>query len=462
MLGRFRRPNQPEPAHVAGEPASTATTEADVVTPTTTREKPSRFSEAPDLEAGRGSSPPSGVVGWSDPYGPAPGFVGWFKLYWHDLAAFIFLGAIALWLLKWSPVPYKKYFTVTAFPHSATSSSNEVVDPVFAHPKRKQFVPIIPDAMIAVFTPIVSILLINLLGIGTHVGPSQRAKRHARHGSLFCGRGSFWNANNGCMGVIYSVMTGAVLQIIIKLVVPGLRPHFLTVCDPVLPLPPGEGYGGLYYTSSICRDHETQKRRDEIANAMQSFPSGHSVAAWAGLFYLSLYLNAHLKVFAGHHASYWKLLVVVAPCLAAVLITGSLTMDMSHHWYDVLAGSAIGVVMACLSYRMNFASVWDWRFNHIPLMRTSKQGHGGFTYGPEETLAWAGAAATRRGGWGTAGGVLYGAPGDASAFFPGAPAMRRDTMTSADVMHHTGHGAARPRDSGVADGYTLNGPARRV
>jgi diacylglycerol diphosphate phosphatase/phosphatidate phosphatase len=226
--------------------------------------------------------------------------------------------------------------------------------------------------MIAVFTPICSIVIINFFGIGTYHAPGARSPKPRRHGSFLLGRGSFWNVNNGCMGVIYSVMTGATLQIIIKLVIPGLRPHFLTVCDPQIgagATAAGEGFGGVYFTTSICRDHADPERRKLIANALQSFPSGHSIAAWAGLFYLSLYLNAHLKIFSNYHPSYWKLLVFVAPLLAATLIVGSLTLDMSHNWYDIAVGSAIGVLMALLSYRMCFAAVWDFRWNHVPLKR---------------------------------------------------------------------------------------------
>jgi hypothetical protein len=32
--------------------------------------------------------------GWIDPYGPAPGVKGWFKLYWHDLTASVTLFCI--------------------------------------------------------------------------------------------------------------------------------------------------------------------------------------------------------------------------------------------------------------------------------------------------------------------------------------------------------------------------------
>lgn len=41
----------------------------------------------------------------------------------------------------------------------------------------------------------------------------------------------------------------------------------------------------------------------------------------------------------------------------------------SHHWYDVLAGAVIGATGAFASYRMSYASIWDYRFNHIPLPR---------------------------------------------------------------------------------------------
>jgi diacylglycerol diphosphate phosphatase/phosphatidate phosphatase len=35
----------------------------------------------------------------------------------------------------------------------------------------------------------------------------------------------------------------------------------------------------------------------------------------------------------------------------------------------VFAGAVIGTVFAFSSYRMLYASIWDWRWNHIPLNR---------------------------------------------------------------------------------------------
>ncbi|KAH0610648.1 uncharacterized protein H6S33_012175 [Morchella sextelata] len=396
---------------------------------TVVREKPLRR----DLEAAEEEEE---YEGWVDPYGPAPTVLQWFKWYWHDLLAFIILGAIALWLLMWSPVPYRKLFAVSYNPESGLTPSSTVIYPSFAHPKQSQIMPIIPDAMIAIFVPFISIWLINFFGIGTH-GPSGRRLKTRGHGTFLLGRGSFWNVNNGCWGVIYAVMTGATLQIVIKLVIGGLRPHFLTVCDPQIEGVEGQGYGGLYFDVTVCRDFEN--RKDLIANAMQSFPSGHSIAAWAGLFYVSLYYNAHLKIFANYHPSFLKLLLFVAPMLAATLIVGSLTLDMSHNWYDIVAGSAIGVVMAILAYRMCFASVWDWRCNHIPLPRNREL--GGFGYGVREIEMWSGGAATRKGGWGVAERYSHrswGAPGDLAAVGAGV-GTGSNGLNGGNGRHH-GHG----------------------
>lgn len=297
--------------------------------------------------------------------------------------------------------------------------------------------PIVPDALLAVFVPWVSIWITNLFGISNHGPNGQRLRMKGKRGGFFLGRGSFWNVNNGCWGVIYAVMTGATLQIMIKLVIGGLRPHFLAVCDPQIDDVKGQGFQSLYFDITVCRDYEN--RRDLIANAMQSFPSGHSIASWAGLFYTSLYFNAHLKIFSNYQPSLWKLLLFLAPMLAATLIVGSLTLDMSHNWYDIVVGSMLGVVMAILSYRMCFASVWDFRCNHIPLPRNREI--PAFGYGIEELEDWSGCVATRKGGWGVATsyyrkGRLWGAPGDCSGFAVSSPIGDRN---SREGIHHHRH-----------------------
>lgn len=108
----------------------------------------------------------------------------------------------------------------------------------------------------------------------------------------------------------------------------------------------------------------------------------------------------------------WKLTALYAPVLGATLIAGSLTIDEYHNWYDVVAGAIIGTVFAFSAYRMMYASVWDFRFNHVPLPRGSMD--RGYRYGFGGEDGWGEAVATRKAGWGVGEGMSGGAPFDAA------------------------------------------------
>jgi diacylglycerol diphosphate phosphatase/phosphatidate phosphatase len=195
----------------------------------------------------------------------------------------------------------------------------------------------------------------------------------------------------------------------------GLRPHFLTVCNPNPAAVEGAGigYASIMFDRKICQGDEKQ-----INDSLESMPSGHSTAAFAGLMFLYLYLNAKLKVFSNYHPSMWKLIATYAPVLGACLIAGALTIDEFHNWYDCLAGAVIGSVFAISSYRMVYASVWDFRFNHIPLARNTP-----FTYsdGQAEFQGFRNAIWTRKANWGNLdSGMQTGAPFDATGSIGGS------------------------------------------
>ena len=59
---------------------------------------------------------------------------------------------------------------------------------------------------------------------------------------------------------------------------------------------------------------------NEIDDSLESMPSGHTTAAFAGFVFLYLYLNAKLKVFSNYHPAMWKLIAIYAPLLGACLI----------------------------------------------------------------------------------------------------------------------------------------------
>jgi len=239
-------------------------------------------------------------------------------------------------------------------------------------PLRKNIIPIWLAAFLASIIPIAIILVMQI-----------RIK-------------SFWDVNNAVLGLLYGLINAAVFQVFIKWLIGGLRPHFLDVCKPDITAagaPSGTGFAKIMYTKAICTGDEK-----EINDSLESFPSGHSTAAFAGFVFLFLYLNGKLKLWSNYHPAMWKMVAVYAPLLGAVLIAGSLTIDEFHHWYDVLAGAIIGTICAFGAYRMNYAAIWDWRFNHIPLPRghngigfTKGMGFGGFEN----------AVFMRKAGWGT-------------------------------------------------------------
>ncbi|KAI0007361.1 acid phosphatase/Vanadium-dependent haloperoxidase [Xylariaceae sp. FL0662B] len=303
-----------------------------------------------------------------------PGFGHWLKHTWLDIVTMICMGALGLGIYEAHPAPTR------SFP--VTFSDGEVVYPEFAYPLRKEIIPIWLAAFLAAVIPIVVILFMQI-----------RIR-------------SFWDVNNGILGLLYSLITAAVFQVFLKWLIGGLRPHFLAVCQPDVSLAsnaPGvkgagynaAGFTNIYYTTEICTGD-----RKEIDDSLESFPSGHTTAAFGGFVYLSLYLNAKLKVFSNYHPAMWKLVAVYAPILGATLIGGALTIDEFHNWYDVVAGAIIGTIFAFSSYRMCYAAIWDWRWNHVPLNRGQPCL---YTHDGAELMN---ALWTRKAGWGV--GAMHG------------------------------------------------------
>ncbi|OAL43623.1 acid phosphatase/Vanadium-dependent haloperoxidase [Pyrenochaeta sp. DS3sAY3a] len=364
-------------------PATGTVADTTTTTGTHTREKkPGIFApKEPRITAHGGRS-------WNS----RPTFGQWIKATALDIITMAIMGAIGLGVYMADPAPSRSFPVVF--------QDGEIVYPEFAYPLRNEIIPIWAAALLAFFVPFIIFLIVQI-----------RAR-------------SFWDVNNATIGLLYSLIAAAVFQVFIKWLIGGLRPHFLAVCKPVIPagLGVGEndngietgvngnvanGYRQIMFDRSICTGD-----KNEINDSLESMPSGHTTAAFAGFVFLYLYLNAKLKVFANYHPAMWKLIALYAPLLGAVLIGGALTIDEYHNWYDILAGAFIGTIMAFSSYRMVYASIWDFRFNHIPLLR-----HAPFVYGagPSSFDGFHDAIFTRKAGWGTSEGSSFGgAPFDAA------------------------------------------------
>lgn len=90
----------------------------------------------------------------------------------------------------------------------------------------------------------------------------------------------------------------------------------------------------------------------------------------------------------------------------------------------------IGTTCAFVAFRQTFASVWDFRFNHLLLPRTTSLLHRtpyysgsspapSFSYQPQAELLSYNLPVTREGGWGWGQEAVVGAPFDATALLGG-------------------------------------------
>lgn len=191
---------------------------------------------------------------------------------------------------------------------------------------------------------------------------------------------SFADLSSGILGLLYSLSTGTCFQVILKKSIGGLRPHFLAVCEPVIPEGVvGVGFNGILYSvDQVCTGD-----RDRINNALQSFPSGHSEIAFAGLGYLTIYLFAHLRIpdrTKTQRSGFWRMIIVLLPLLLATYIACTLVLGYHHHATDCFFGATIGIVTASLGYRSAYRSLFNGATNWKPRlgrrMKREMEGQG--------------------------------------------------------------------------------------
>ncbi|KAJ4286011.1 hypothetical protein N0V88_008164 [Collariella sp. IMI 366227] len=268
--------------------------------------------------------------------------IHWIKISWKDLLAMAILGAAALGIYE-APYAATRNFPITF------DQSGDVVYPQFAYPHRGW---IISPQLSGVIAAVIPCIIIALAQIRIR---------------------SFWDFNNAILGLLYSIILGSLFQVILKQLIGGFRPTFLDVCQPDISLAQshnttglnGVGFHQIMYTVEVC----TNPNKKALKTQMTSFPSGHSTTSFSGYTFLFLWMNAKLKVWTNFQSSFYWLALLLAPVLGATLMAACLTIDQAHNWYDIVGGSLIGITVAFMVYRVCYAAVWDWRFNHVPLRK---------------------------------------------------------------------------------------------
>ncbi len=207
---------------------------------------------------------------------------------------------------------------------------------------------------------IIAIYTLVLDGLFSH----RRKQTGAGLFSVYRFKDRLWELNCGILGLLLAEGAAFVITGTLKNLCGKPRPDLIARC---LPLNGSEDHQvfGLS-TIEICQ----QTDQAIMTDGFRSFPSGHASAAFAGLFYLSLYLAAKLHVL-DNRGEVWRTFIVLIPTLAASSIAMSRIMDARHHPFDVLFGSVLGILVAWAAYRQYFPPVSEtWKKGRAYPIRT--------------------------------------------------------------------------------------------
>ncbi|RVD86105.1 uncharacterized protein DFL_004399 [Arthrobotrys flagrans] len=259
-----------------------------------------------------------------------------------DWVTILIIGIIALMIDKYVPDVGGKARYFRLLPGESTSPQMEA----FGHPYRKQIITFWVSAGLNVGIPALFISVLEL-----------------------CTRGSFIVFARGILGAINSVIMCCFVQILIKTLVGGYRPSWFEICKPQ-PDGPGVGFDGTWYKWTVCTGDQ-----EKINWALESFPSGHVATSFAAGVFLSLYINAKLKVFSDYRVNPIIMVLFLTPLTLAVLMGGAISADMSHHSYDIVGGAILGIFIAFVTFRSFYVSIFDPRTNHIGLQSSRRFQH---------------------------------------------------------------------------------------
>lgn len=158
------------------------------------------------------------------------------------------------------------------------------------------------------------------------------------------------------MVITMAGLSSIILVQALKVWVARPRPDFLSRCYP-------QGYD-LRFWKRIPECNVSLS--DPILNdGIQSFPSGHSAAAWAFSVFSFLYLKEHYKVHSRHTPSRIPrcvpFLFAFGLAIFACYVSCSRITDFQHHPEDVIAGGLIGVFLSYLSFFLYYPIAPDRR-----------------------------------------------------------------------------------------------------
>jgi diacylglycerol diphosphate phosphatase/phosphatidate phosphatase len=177
---------------------------------------------------------------------------------------------------------------------------------------------------------------------------------------------SFWDFHAGVFGSLKGIVAATFVCTVLKHFIGGFRPNYMHTCKPVLDrvAVPVEHHA-YWFNPTACANARF------INRSLQGFPSGHAGSAFASAIFLTLYLNAKLKVCSDHAPDFWALIITTTPLLGASLLSGSMYITHQHHAHEIIFGMMIGVLFGAVTFRTSYAAMFDFHYNHVPLPPSS-------------------------------------------------------------------------------------------
>ncbi|ORZ31983.1 phosphatidic acid phosphatase type 2/haloperoxidase, partial [Catenaria anguillulae PL171] len=216
-----------------------------------------------------------------------------------------FLAALLTWVLALS--------CLLLLPPN-TSRSFSISDPSIGFPLKPNTINDGPMALLSILFPIVCILVAESLLPTRRLGNVSYVSRAAPL----------------VLGLLMATAQTEFVTDIVKAFVGEHRPDFLARCQPVLDQASGE---------YVCTGPKKL-----VADGFKSFPSGHASLMTSGILFLTLYLRRVLlsppQPILGTGLS---LMVAHLPMVAAFLMSGTRIADNRHDWWDVSAGTLLGI-----------------------------------------------------------------------------------------------------------------------
>lgn len=164
---------------------------------------------------------------------------------------------------------------------------------------------------------------------------------------IFCTDDEFDSSLRVIKRYIFSLLCNIFVVLIIKWKIGRLRPHFWSVCKPIInPSMLSTQSGGEEKNNFITKYTCANSNIQEINTSRQSFYSAHACVAFHSAVWLTLYIQSSYS----DACSLVKPLIQMFTTLVGLYPGASQVNNYWHHPSDVATGYAAGGLIACLNY----------------------------------------------------------------------------------------------------------------